>query len=178
MLNDISDFLAAWAIPLILIVVPGFGFLRKIKVYEAFVDGAAEGFHTSVRIMPFLVGMMVSISVFRASGALGALLEYIEPYLAGIGVEPELAPLALMRPLSGSGSLGLTTEILNSYGPDSLLGRTASTILGSTDTTFYVLTVYFGAVGITNPRYSVVVGLVGDIVGFFVSIYLCKIFFA
>ncbi|MPN38770.1 Spore maturation protein B [bioreactor metagenome] len=127
--------------------------------------------------MPFLVAMMVAINVFRASGAMDAVITLISPLLSLLGVPAELVPLAVMRPLSGTGSLGLATEILNTFGPDSLWGRIASTVMGSTDTTFYILTVYFGAVGIRKPRYSVFVGLLGDLTGFFVSIYICtKVF--
>lgn len=172
MLSQISEQLSRWAIPMILLLVPLIGYLRGVKVYESFVEGAAEGFSTAVRIMPFLVAMMVAINVFRASGAMDVLIGVLRPVLETFNIPPELAPLAIMRPLSGSGSLGITTELLNTYGPDSLIGRTASTVLGSTDTTFYILTVYFGAIGVKNPRYSVVVGLIGDMIGFLGSIYI------
>jgi len=166
--------LSVWAIPAILLLIPLIGYFRKVNVYEAFVDGAAEGFKTAIRIMPFLVAMMVAINVFRASGAMDAFIMLIAPSLNVLGVPSDLVPLAIMRPLSGTGSLGLATEILNTFGPDSLCGRIASTVMGSTDTTFYILTVYFGAVGIRKPRYSVFVGLIGDLTGFFMSIYICS----
>jgi spore maturation protein B len=166
--------LSVWAIPAILLFIPLIGYFRKVNVYEAFVDGAAEGFKTAIRIMPFLVAMMVAINVFRASGAMDAFIMFIAPQLSALGVPSDLVPLAIMRPLSGTGSLGLATEILNTFGPDSLCGRIASTVMGSTDTTFYILTVYFGAVGIRKPRYSVFVGLIGDLTGFFMSIYICS----
>ncbi len=169
--------LSTWALPLVLLLIPLVGYLRRVRIYEAFVEGAAEGFHTAVRIMPFLVAMLVAAGVFRASGALDDSVAVLRPLLALAGVPPELVPLAVMRPLSGTGALGLTTELLASDGPDSLIGRMASTILGSTDTTFYILTVYFGAAGIRNPRYAVIVGLVGDFTGFFMSIYICRLLF-
>ena len=174
MFTLISEELSIWAIPAILLLVPMIGFFQKVKVYEAFVEGAAEGFQTAIRIMPFLIAMMVAINIFRVSGALDMCVEGIKPILQFWGVPPELVPLAIMRPLSGTGSLGLTTELLNTHGPDSMIGRIASTVLGSTDTTFYILTVYFGAVGITKPRYSVFVGLLGDMIGFVGSIYICQ----
>jgi spore maturation protein B len=170
----ICEELSIWAIPAILFLIPVIGYIKRVKVYEAFVEGAAEGFQTSIRIMPFLVAMMVAINIFRASGMLDVCVESIKPVLQSIGVPSELAPLAIMRPLSGTGALGLTTELLNTYGPDSMIGRIASTVLGSTDTTFYILTVYFGAVGITKPSYSIFVGLLGDIIGFLGSIYICQ----
>ncbi len=169
--------LSSWAIPAILLIIPIIGYLRHVKVYEAFVEGASEGFYTAIRIMPFLVAMMVAINIFRASGALGACVEYLSPLLTFVGIPPELVPLAMMRPLSGTGALGLTTELIYTYGPDSMLGRIASTVLGSTDTTFYILTVYFGAVGISKPRYSVAVGLIGDLIGLLGSIYVCQLLF-
>lgn len=173
MFAETVDTLSVWAIPFILLAIPLIGYLRRVKVYETFVEGAAEGFHTSIRIMPFLVAMMVAVSIFRASGALGDCVELIQPALGLAGVPAELVPLALMRPLSGTGALGIMTEILNTHGPDSPVGRIASTMLGSTDTTFYILTVYFGAVGVRKPRYSVFVGLAGDLAGFFGSVYIC-----
>lgn len=169
----LSERLSLWVIPIILLMVPMIGYFRHVKVYEAFVEGAAEGFHTAIRIMPFLVAMMVAINIFRLSGAMDVWVDGLKPILEFCGVPADLVPLAIMRPLSGTGALGLTIEILNTYGPDSMLGRIASTILGSTDTTFYILTVYFGAIGISRPRYSVFVGLLGDLVGFAGSIYIC-----
>ncbi|SMC57500.1 spore maturation protein [Sporomusa malonica] len=177
MLIELCEKLSVWAIPAVLFFIPIIGYLRKVKVYEAFVEGAGEGFHTAVRILPCLVAMLVAISIFRASGAMDACVAWMGPALSMLGVPSDLVPLAVMRPLSGSGSLGLATEILKTYGPDSLVGRIASTVLASTDTTFYVLTVYFGAVGLSNPRYAVLVGLSGDIASFLASVYICQYLF-
>lgn len=173
----LSEQLSGWAIPVLLIAIPLIGWLRKVKVYETFVEGAAEGFHTAIRIMPFLVAMLVAVNIFRSSGAMDLLTGVLAPGLSYFDVPPDLVPLAIMRPLSGSGALGLATEVLNTFGPDSLLGRIASTLLGSTDTTFYILTVYFGAVGIRNPRYSAAVGLFGDVASFLLSIWVCNLLF-
>ena len=170
--------LSIWVIPLTIFMIVLAGFLRRVPVYETFVEGAAEGFHTTIRILPFLVAMMVAINVFRFSGALDDCIGLIHPFLSALGIPSELAPLAILRSLSGSGSLGMVSELFNTYGPDSLVGRIASTILASTDTTFYVLTIYFGSVGIRNPRYSVFVGLTGDIAGFLTAVYLCKTVFS
>ncbi|VBB07969.1 nucleoside recognition [Lucifera butyrica] len=174
MFADFCKQLSAWAIPVLLLIIPSVGFLNKVNVYEKFVEGAAEGFQTAIRILPFLVAMMVAVNIFRASGAMDVFIAALKPVLQSVGVPPDLIPLAIIRPLSGTGALGLTTEILNRYGADSLTGRIASTLMGSTDTTFYILTVYFGAVGIRNPRYSVLVGLIGDLVGFVSSVYICR----
>ncbi|CVK17501.1 MULTISPECIES: spore maturation protein [Sporomusa] len=177
MLTELSEQLSVWAIPAVLLIIPIVGYLRKVKVYEAFIEGAAEGFQTAIRIIPCLVAMLVAISIFRASGAMDACVALLAPLLDVLGVPADLVPLAIMRPLSGSGSLGMATEILNTYGPDSLVGRIASTVLASTDTTFYVLTVYFGAVSISNPRYALLVGLSGDIASFLLAVYLCQYLF-
>lgn len=177
MFGAICETLSVWAVPAVLLVIPLAAYCRRVKVYEAFVEGAGEGFQTAIRIMPFLVAMMVAISVFRASGALDQCVDVLRPFLAYCGVPPELVPLAIIRPLSGTGALGVVCELLAKHGPDSLEGRMASTILGSTDTTFYILTVYFGAVGVRKPRYSVFVGLMGDLMGFFGSVYLCRMLF-
>lgn len=177
MLNDWCNELSMWSIPVVLMMIPLIALLKGVKVYEVFVEGASEGFHTSIRIMPFLIAMMVSIGIFRDSGAMELVINGMASLLDFLGVPEQLVPLAIMRPLSGTGAMGLATEILHNFGPDSLYGRIASTIMGSTDTTFYILTVYFGAVGITKPRYSLYVGLIGDIAGFFASIYLCQLLF-
>lgn len=177
MLVELCEQLSVWAIPAVLLIIPIIGYLRKVKVYEAFVEGAGEGFHTAIRILPCLVAMLVAISIFRASGAMDACVSFMEPVLRVLGVPSDLVPLAIMRPLSGTGSLGLATELLNTYGPDSLVGKIASTVLASTDTTFYVLTVYFGAVSVSNPRYAIIVGLSGDIASFLISVYICQYLF-
>ncbi len=168
-LNTISQ----WAIPFLLLSIPLYGFIKKVPVYEKFVEGAEEGFHTAIRIIPFLVGMMVAISVFRASGAMLVFANLIKPITELISAPAEIIPLAVMRPLSGSGVLGMATEIMRVHGPDSFIGRLASVMQGTTDTTFFVLTVYFGSIGITRYRYSVLTGLSADITGFLAALYLC-----
>lgn len=177
MLLSLLTTVSQWAIPFLLLVIPVYGFCRKVPVYEAFVEGAEEGFVTAVKIIPFLVGMLVAISVFRASGAMDLLVQCFHPLLVALGAPPEVLPLALMRPLSGSGSLGLATELMKVYGPDSLIGRMASVMQGTTDTTFFVLTVYFGAVGVTKSRYALVTGLSADLTGLLASLYICNLLF-
>ena len=177
MILSLLDTISRWAIPVLLLVIPTLGLWRKVPVYEAFVEGAEEGFTTAVKIIPFLVGMMVAISVFRASGAMEVLSQALQPLTARAGVPSEVLPLALMRPLSGSGVLGMATELMKTYGPDSLIGRIASVMQGTTDTTFFVLTVYFGAVGIKKYRYSIITGLTADITGFIASVYICNLIF-
>jgi len=176
-LTDLLTLVSEWAIPFILLFIPLYGSIKKVPVYEAFVEGAEEGFGTAIRIIPFLVGMLVAISVFRASGAMDYLVRWLGPLLTAMGTPAEVLPLAIMRPLSGSGVLGLATELMRVYGPDSFIGRLASTMQGSTDTTFFVLTIYFGSVGIKRYRYSVITGLTADISGLLASIYICNLLF-
>jgi spore maturation protein B len=171
------DTVSRWAIPFLLLAVPIYGFLKRLPVYETFVEGAEEGFYTAVKIIPFLVGMLVAISVFRASGAMDYAIQAIMPLMQKLGAPAEVMPLAMMRPLSGSGALGLATELIKLYGPDSLIGRMASVMQGTTDTTFFVLTVYFGSVGIKRYRYALLTGLSADITGLIASIYVCNLLF-
>lgn len=161
-----------WAIPLLLFFIPVYAYLRGVKVYEAFIAGAESGFQMAVRIIPYLVGMLVAINIFRASGAMELFSNFMRPVVHLIRMPAEVIPLALMRPLSGGGALGITAGLLNTYGPDSFIGRLASTMQGSTDTTFYVLTVYFGSVGIRKYRYAPALGLIADLTGLIASIYI------
>jgi len=177
MLLKILNIVSRWAIPLLLLLIPLYGFLKRVPVYETFVEGAEEGFYTAIKIIPFLVGMLVAISVFRASGAMDCLVQALRPLMVTIGAPPELLPLAIMRPLSGSGALGLATEMMRVYGPDSNLGRLASVMQGTTDTTFFVLTVYFGSVGIKRFKYAVITGLSADVTGLIASVYICNLLF-
>lgn len=179
-MNVIAE-ISRWAIPLLLLLIPVVAYLRKVPVYESFVEGAEEGFKTGVRILPFLIGMLVSIRVFVDSGALNILSHWLQPLFKLLGLESDFAaiiPLAIMRPLSGSGALGVATQLINQYGPDSYIGRLASTLQGSTDTTFFVLTVYFGSVGIKKYRYALKLGLLADIIGLIISVWIVtKVFY-
>ncbi|MFS1512302.1 spore maturation protein [Chengkuizengella sp. SCS-71B] len=169
--------ISLWAIPVIIVFISLYAFFKKVPVYESFIDGAKDGFDTAIKIIPHLVGMMVAISVFRASGAMDFLLGFLHPVLNFIGVPSEVFPLAILRPITGAGSLAFTTDLIQEYGPDSMIGRIASTVQGSTDTTLYVLTVYFGAVGIRKSRYALKVGLISDMVGFAAAIIICMLVF-
>ncbi|MBU9706765.1 spore maturation protein [Paenibacillus sp. AK121] len=171
------NLVSTWAIPVILAFIPLYAYAKKVPVYDSFVDGAKDGFSTAISIIPHLVGMMVAISIFRASGALDYVISWVTPWIKNSGVPGEVLPLGLLRPLTGTGSLAFTTDLIRTYGPDSMIGRIASTIQGSTDTTLYVLTVYFGAVGIRNGRYALKVGLFSDVVGFVAAIAICLLVF-
>jgi len=165
------------AVPIILFVVVVLGFFKKIKVYETFIDGAKEGFSVAVNIIPYLVAILVAIGMFRASGAMGFFIKILSPLTNMIGMPAETLPVALMRPLSGSGSLGIVTELMTKHGPDSFIGRLASTMFGSTETTFYVIAVYFGSIGIRKSRHAIASGLVGDLAGMLMAVFICHIVF-
>lgn len=165
------------AIPLLLLTFLGWGFVKKVKVYEVFVEGAKDGFNTAVRIIPYLVAMLFAIGIFRASGAMEVLIAILTPVTNLIGMPAETLPMALMRPLSGSGSLGIMTELMKVHGPDSFIGVLASTMYGSTETTFYVLAVYFGAVQVKNTRHALPAGLIADVFGMIGAVVICRILF-
>jgi len=165
--------ISIWAVPVLLVGITLAGMLRKVKVYDVFIEGAKEGFEVGVKIIPFLVGILVAIGMFRASGAMELLLAGLRPLAAATGFPADLIPLAILRSLSGSGSLALTTDIIKAQGPDSLLARMAATMYGSSETTFYVLAVYFGAIGVRRTRHAVPAALVGDVVAAIATVAVC-----
>ena len=155
-------------------------FFKKVNVYEAFIEGAKDGFKTAVKIIPYLVAILVAIGVFRASGAIDWFVSGVTWVFEQMGVNTDFTaalPTALMKPLSGSGARGMMVDAMNTYGADSFVGRVASTVQGATDTTFYILAVYFGAVGIKNTRYAVICGLIADFVGIIAAILMAYLFF-
>ncbi len=171
------NFLSMIAIPLLIFLILSAGLYRKVKVYEVFVDGAKEGFEVAVKIIPFLVAILVAVGMFRASGAMDVFVRIVSPVTNLIGMPAEALPVAFTRPLTGSGTLGLATELMKTHGPDSFIGRLTSTMYGSTETTFYVIAVYFGAVGIKKTRHAVPAGLIGDAAGLLASLFICKLVF-
>ena len=176
--KNFIEVVSTLAIPLLIIVFVGYGVIKKVKVYESFVEGAKEGFNIAVKIIPYLVAMLVAIGIFRAGGAMDWLIYILKPITNLIGMPAEALPMALMRPLSGSGSLGVMSENLAVYGPDSFLGVLVSTFYGSTETTFYVLALYFGAVNIKSTRHAVPVGLIADVAGILGALFIVKFLFS
>lgn len=164
--------LSRWAIPGFIFFVLLYAAFRRVKIYECFVKGAEEGFSLAIKIIPFLVAMMMAVSIFRNGGVIIMLEQSLGGLFALLHIPPDILPLAIMRPLSGGASLGICAEIINAHGADSYLGRLASTMQGSTDTTFFILAVYFGSVGIKKYRYSLKVGLLADLVSFLASIFI------
>jgi spore maturation protein B len=178
MFKDLANSLSNWIVPFIILGIPLYAYAaRRIKVYESFIEGAKEGFSMGVRIVPYLVGILVAIGMFRASGALDWLVACLRPLTQPAGFPPEVLPTALMKPFSGSGALGLMSDLFKVHGPDSFIGRLSSVIQGSTETTFYILAVYSGSVAIRNTRYTLAASLLGDAAGIVAAFVACRLFF-
>ncbi|MDM8003173.1 MAG: nucleoside recognition domain-containing protein [Bacteroidota bacterium] len=180
-INTISTFTANFILLSIIVSFIIMAMVKKVNVYETFIEGAKEGFKTAVTIIPYLVAILVAIGVFRASGAMDLLVDGIRSVVAWMGLDTaftDALPTAFMKPLSGSGSRGMMIDAMTTHGADSFVGRLSCCLQGSTDTVFYVLAVYFGSVGIKNTRYAVVCGLIADIVGSISAIFIAYLFFA
>ncbi len=170
--------LSRWAVPLLLLGITTLGLSKRVPIYECFVEGAKEGWQTSLRILPYLVGMLVAIQVFQHSGALDQLINVLSPITNWLGFPREVLPLALMRPISGSGSLALLSQTMATFGPDSFVGRLAAAVMGSSETSLYVLTVYAGSVGIKRSRHTLATSLIADIAGALAALYIVLHYFA
>ena len=167
--------LSFWMIPVLIAGLVLFGWARGVKVYESLVAGAKDGFQVAVRIIPYLVAILVAVAMFRASGGLDFFVAALTPVTSAFGLPAEAVPMAVLRPLSGSGAFGVMSEVLAARGPDSFLGYLVSTMQGATDTTFYVLAVYFGAVGIKKTRHAVPAGLLADAAGIASAVFICHV---
>jgi len=178
--SNISTLAANFILITIIVVFIVLAFIKKVNVYDAFIEGAKEGFNIAIRIIPFLVAILVAIGIFRASGAMDFIIAGITLFFSWLGVDTRFTgalPVAFMKPLSGSGARGLMIDAMTTHGPDSFIGRLACTMQGTTDTTFYIIAVYFGSVGIKNTRYSIGCGLLADLVGFTAAILVAYLFF-
>jgi len=171
------DAVSLLAIPFFLALFPLYAALRGVRVYEEFVEGAKEGFQVAVRIIPFLVAMLVAVGMFRGAGGVDLMTKGLKPALEWVQFPPELVPMALTRPLSGSATIGLFADLVNTHGPDSLIARMGGTLLGSTETTLYVVAVYFGAVAVKRARHAVAAGLLADLAGIIASVIICRLVF-
>jgi spore maturation protein B len=171
------EMISVYAAPLLILVILTFGMISRQPIYEQFVEGAAEGLQICIKILPYVLGMMVAISLFRSSGAMDEIARFLLPVCEFLHIPTDVLPLALMRPLSGSGALAITADIIETAGPDSYSGLLASIMQGSTDTTLYILAVYFGAVGIKKYRYALPLGLSSDMFSFISAAIFCQLFF-
>ncbi len=171
MMNVISSF----AIPVMFVGIIVFGLAKRTNVYDSFIDGAKSGLESTIQIAAPLVGLLVGISALRGSGAMELLAKVLSPVTGYLGVPSDVLPLALLRPVSGSGSVAIVNDIFKNCGPDSLAGKIASVMMGSTETTFYTIAVYFGAVGIKNVRHTVKSALVADLTGMVMAVILVRV---
>ena len=169
--------LSSWLLPLFVAAVLLIGFIKGVPVFDEFIEGAKEGLTMTARLLPYLASMLVAINILSESGALDALTGWLAPLLGWLHWPAETVPLALLRPMSNSGAMAITADILRRFGPDSHIGLVASTMQGSTDTTLYIITVYFGAVGIKKIRHSMWAGLAADLAAMISSLLLCKLLF-
>jgi len=170
-------YISAAFVPVFIAGIIVYGTIKKVRVYESFIEGAKQGLETVVRILPYVVAFIFAINMFSASGCFGYLSFALSPVLKPAGIPPEILPLALMRPFSGSASIGILSHILNTYGPDSFIGRSASTLLGSSETLFYTTALYSGSVGIRKTRYTIPAGLFAEAVGLVSSVLVCRLLF-
>lgn len=171
------DYIIKSIVPIIIIFITAYGMFKGVKVYECFVEGAKEGISICVTIFPYLLAMLVAVGVFRESRALDCFISIVKPFAKLIGLPPEVVPLVLIKPLSGSGALGIFAETINKFGVDSYIGRVSSIIMGSTETIFYTLTVYFGAVGIKKIRHTLWAAVLADCVSIVMAVTLARIMF-
>lgn len=173
----LRNLLQHWTLPALLLGVLAYGFSARVAIYDSMVAGGREALEVATRIVPYLVVILAAVAMLRASGALAAVIGVIDPFTSRIGVPAEVLPMALIRPLSGSGALGVMSEIITTHGPDSFIGMLTCTLMGSTETTFYVLAVYFGAAGVVDGRHALLCCLLGDVAGFFGAVAACHFFF-
>ncbi|HEU4473582.1 MAG TPA: spore maturation protein [Gemmatimonadales bacterium] len=174
--NAIS-LLSFFVLPAILVGFPLYGLYKRVPVYESFVEGAKDGFHVAVRIIPYLVAILFAIAMFRASGAMEAMTGALDPVLGLIGFPAELLPMAIIRSLSGSGSAALVVDMINQYGEDSIFVKMAAVMYGSSETTFYVIAVYFGAVNIRKTRHAVPAGLLADAAAMIIAVWTVRLLY-
>lgn len=176
-MNQILNIVSLWALPALLIIILTVGIVKKVPIYEEFTDGAKDGFKVAINIIPYLVAIVVGISMLRASGAIEMCANFLAPILTKLHVPADTLPLMIVRSLSGSAALGVFSDIANNLGPDSYATKLAAVMVGSSETTFYVLAVYFGAVRISKIRYALIVGLLADIVGIIAAVLVCHMMF-
>lgn len=171
LLNGFSDILFL----LFVVGIPLYGAWKKIHVFDSFVEGAKDGFSTSMSLIPYLIAMLVAIGMLRASGFFELLNTWLGPTLERVGMPSQLLPLALIRPFSGSASNGLMADLMHQFGGNSMIAKMAGTLMGSTETTFYVIAVYFGTVNIRQTRHAIPSGLLADLAGVIASVWICRI---
>ena len=174
---QVITYISAAFVPAFIALIVVYGIVRKVNVYESFVKGAKQGFSTVIRILPYVVGFVFAIQIFTASGCFDYIATALSPILKPVGIPPEVLPLALMQPFSGSASIAMLTSLLNRYGPDSFIGRASSTMMGSSETIFYTVSLYYGSVGVKKTRYTIPASIISAVAGLVASILVCRLFF-
>lgn len=164
-------------VPFMVLIICTHGYVKGIEVYNAFVEGAVEGLKTVIKITPYLIAIFVAIGIFKGSGALSMLGDISSPLMSLLGIPKEILPLVLIRPISGSGALGVVQDIIGDYGPDSYPGLVASIMMGSSETIFYTITLYFGAIGVKNYRHTLKAGLISYVISIFITIFICNLYY-
>lgn len=177
MFQTIIGTISDYAVPLIILLIPLYGLLKGVKIYEVFIEGAKEGFYTAVRIMPYLVAMLFAVGIVRETGVLNMVTSLLSPLCSAVGIPSEVLPLGFMRTLSGGGAQAMLAEILGTYGADSKIGLTASIAMGSTETTLYVIAVYYGSIGISRTRHTLPVCLTSDAVSLLAAAFISNLIF-
>lgn len=171
------DIFSSALIPFLVLIILIYGYIKNIDIYNSFIEGAKEGLKTSLKIMPYLIAILVSIGIFKSSQAMDMIIYIFNPVMKLIGFPEEVFPLLLLRPISGSGALAAVKSIIEDYGPDSYQGRVASIMVGSSETIFYTMAIYFGSVGIKDHRHTLKAALISYIASIFATIFICNIFF-
>ncbi|MTI70837.1 MAG: spore maturation protein [Firmicutes bacterium] len=174
---NILSLISISIIPFIMSIILIHGFIKGINLYDVFVEGAKEGFKTAIKIMPYLIAIFVAIGIFKRSGAMNIMVNIFTPITKLLGIPKEVVPLVIMRPISGSGSLAVVKDIVTTYGADSFIGRVASTMMGSAETIFYTMAIYFGAIGIKNSRHTLSAALLSHIAAVIASVFICNLVF-
>ena len=174
-MTAVLEAISIWAIPVVVAAVSLYAIIKKVPVYSVFTEGAKEGFSTAVMIIPYLTAMLCAIGMFRASGGMDWLCGLLDPITSLIGIPGEVLPMGIMRSFSGGGAEGMMVDLMTKYGTQSQIGRIASVALGSTETTFYVVAVYFGSVGVSNTRHAIAAGLLGDLASLIASAVIVNI---
>jgi spore maturation protein B len=174
---SVAETISLLLLPLFILFVIVYGLFKKTRVYESFIEGAKQGFSVSFKIMPYVVAFVFAVGLFRAAGGFDLLTSLLKPVLNFLSIPSEIIPLAITRPFSGSASLGILASILQENGPDSFAGRVASTIMGSSETVFYTVALYFGSVGISKTRHTIPAAMAAEITGLFAAVLICRILF-
>lgn len=177
MFYSIMNIISLWSLPAIIILILTIGLIRKIPLYESFTEGAKDGFKVAVNIIPYLVAIIVGISMFRASGAIDMIGSLFSGILSTFRIPTDVLPIMIVRSLSGSAALGVFSDIAHTLGPDDYATKLSAVMVGSSETTFYILAVYFGAIGISKLRYALIVGLLADFIGIVAAILVCRCMF-